>query len=772
MSVLLTLCLALLPLLSHQGGATGALASADSSIPSTGHTSSTKMEFGHTQLFETDGVPPQAVIRGTVTDSGGEPMPGVNIYLRNTYTGTTSDENGRFRFSTTATGEHILVFQFLGFNSVEKPVSLPPDQTLDSASPDIRVDAVMRESVTWMSAVTITAGTMEASEESRAVVLRPLDIVTTPSAMGDLTTAFQTLPGTSTSGSDGRLFVRGGDATETGIYMDGLRIGNAYGTTPHNVPTRTRFDPYLFRGSFFSTGGFSAEYDQALSSVLVLHSVDEPLRTQTDAGLLSVGGSLRHTQTGSRSSLIASANYTDLTPFHRVIPQNLEWDRSPFSRDFSLAARHKPSSLTLLKGYVHHESGGLSLWDRDGAHGPASSGFDHLRIDNSYTYTQFAFRRAGTGRVIRGGLSASLNNDTFVFSAAENGAGVMELGVRQQQLHGKVVADHQVADRMLLKTGAEAFVNRYREEILPEHMERSLSGLLGGAFAEVDYLFSNALTVRAGLRVAYSDLAGQWWLPLRFSMAWELPHGLGQVSAAAGTFHQMPDEELHVVQPDMAVSESRHLILNYQYRSTVRTFRIEAYHKEYDKLATYRGSRFRYHDIAQTGSGSARGFDVLMRDTGSFTNTDFWISYSYIDSRRQFGGYESRVQPAFAPRHNGSLVVKRFITKLQSQPGLSLTLNDGYPYTDPGQPGEMNARTRTYADLSLSWSYLPRPNIIIHVACSNVTGRNNVFGYEYIMDTSGSTQRQAVRQTAPRFFLVGLFWTFSGDKTANQLNNL
>ena len=223
----------------------------------------------------------QTVLRGIVKDVKGETIPGVNIFLKGTYEGTSSELDGSYMFETEEKGSFILVFQAMGFKSEEIEIELEGgEQTFNP---------VLREAINEMTAVTISAGAMEASDEKKAVVLKPLDIVTVPSAMGDIIGAFQTLPGTANVGNDGRLFVRGGDATETAIFIDGMKVGNAFGTTASNVPTRTRFNPNLFKGSFFSTGGYSAEYGHALSSALALNTVDIPLRNQGDINLMSVG---------------------------------------------------------------------------------------------------------------------------------------------------------------------------------------------------------------------------------------------------------------------------------------------------------------------------------------------------------------------------------------------------------------------------------------------------------------------------------------------------
>ena len=192
----------------------------------------------------------QTVLFGKVRDEKNQPLPGVNVFIKGSFDGTSTDQQGMFRFETSEKGTQLLVFSMLGFKAEEQVVALSGTE-LELPS------VVLQEDFNELNTVTISAGAMEASDEKKSVILRPLDIVTTPSAMGDIVGAFQTLPGTSTVGNDGRLFVRGGDASEVGIYIDGMRVGNAYGTTAGNVPTRTRFNPNLFKGTFFSTGGYS-----------------------------------------------------------------------------------------------------------------------------------------------------------------------------------------------------------------------------------------------------------------------------------------------------------------------------------------------------------------------------------------------------------------------------------------------------------------------------------------------------------------------------------
>ncbi|TVT38472.1 TonB-dependent receptor [Hymenobacter setariae] len=61
-------------------------------------------------------------VQGVVTDSKGEGLPGVNVILKGTSQGTTTDEQGRYRLKVPEQGS-VLVFSFVGFTSQEVPVT-------------------------------------------------------------------------------------------------------------------------------------------------------------------------------------------------------------------------------------------------------------------------------------------------------------------------------------------------------------------------------------------------------------------------------------------------------------------------------------------------------------------------------------------------------------------------------------------------------------------------------------------------------------------------
>ncbi len=64
-----------------------------------------------------------AQIVGKVTDLKGEPLPFVNIYLKNSYIGTTTNDDGNYSLGISKKGDYQITFQFLGYKSVTKSVA-------------------------------------------------------------------------------------------------------------------------------------------------------------------------------------------------------------------------------------------------------------------------------------------------------------------------------------------------------------------------------------------------------------------------------------------------------------------------------------------------------------------------------------------------------------------------------------------------------------------------------------------------------------------------
>ncbi|HUX56427.1 MAG TPA: carboxypeptidase-like regulatory domain-containing protein [Bacteroidales bacterium] len=264
-----------------------------------------------------------------------------NIYFKGTIEGANSDEQGKFLLSTDLTGDKILVVSCIGYKTHEEAVKL---QNID-----IGLIVTLSENEVELREVTIYAGTFEAGDKKKSVVLNRLDIATNPIDFDDAIGAIRTLPGTSNAGDEGGLFVRGGEQHETKTFVDGLLVESPYTAKLPSVPVRGRFSPMLFRGTVFSTGGYSAEFGQALSSVLLLNSIDEPEKNETGFTLFFSGVNINKTNKWEKSSLSASLQYVNMSPLYRIINSNIKWNHEPESYNQMIAYRHKAGKRGMIK---------------------------------------------------------------------------------------------------------------------------------------------------------------------------------------------------------------------------------------------------------------------------------------------------------------------------------------------------------------------------------------------------------------------------------------
>ncbi|HSP88023.1 MAG TPA: carboxypeptidase-like regulatory domain-containing protein, partial [Ignavibacteriaceae bacterium] len=263
----------------------------------------------------------QTTLSGKVTSQNGEPLFSANVFLKDTYDGDSTDDKGNYSFTTLETGDQTLIVSYIGFKTQEKIISL--------SGGNIVSDFILEEEASELDQVVISAGSFEASDEKKSVILRPLDIVTTAGAEADVYGVLQTLPGTQTIGETEGLFVRGGSSAESKTMIDGMIVQNPYYSSVPDIPARGRFSPFIFKGTIFSTGGYSAQYGQALSSALILKSQDLAPATQSAINIMAVGLGGAHTQRWENTSLSVEAGYYNLKPYFEIQKQRTDWVEPP-----------------------------------------------------------------------------------------------------------------------------------------------------------------------------------------------------------------------------------------------------------------------------------------------------------------------------------------------------------------------------------------------------------------------------------------------------------
>ncbi len=732
----------------------------------------------------------QVIIKGKVTDTKNKPLVGASITLKDTYDGATSDSLGRFSFSTTEKGAFVLEATLSGYSSYVKNIQIDAS--------DIAVDISIKELITELNAVVITAGSFEASDKKKGTVLTALDIVTTASAEGDITGALKTLPGTQQVGETGGLFVRGGTASESNIYIDGNLVSNFFYSNLPGMASRGRFNPFLFKGTVFSAGGYSALYGQALSSALILESNDLPEKTQANlsVSIIGVGGGIQKLAKNKKASWGTTYNFTHLGPAFAIIKQRQDYYQNPVFHEGDANFRIKTKKGGMLKYYGYWSTGkvGFRMNDIDSA--ALKNAF---ALDNLNTYQNINLREnLGNGWKLQAGLSFGSNRDDAQNELQNDnqqkqvivspiGYAFKNFGLLSRSYNGqaRLVLEKKLQGLNTLRFGSDYFYTKEKARFTlfdGTVYNSSLKENLYAAFAEADFYISKDIAAKIGGRLEHSQLVDEWNIAPRFSLAYKLKNQ-GQLSFAYGIFYQKPESQYQPAVAGTGYAQATHYILQYQRMANMRTFRTELFYKKYDHLFKT-GSVGGTRDVAinNNGSGFAKGIEFFWRDKKSLKNVDYWVSYSFLDTERDYLNFPFAMAPAFAAKHTASLVVKKFSLPLKTGFNASYTFATGRPwyqlqYDQAADKYKLAdaGRTISYNNLGFSVNYLPnlgkqnkKAFIVWVLSVSNVLGQKQVFNYSYGTVTNN---KQAIGPTSKRFAFIACFMSFGVDRTEDAINN-
>ncbi len=733
----------------------------------------------------------QVKISGKLTDNKNKPLGGVSISLKNSYDGTTTDSLGNFAFTTTEKGNQMIEASASGYSAYEKNIIL--DKT------DIILNISVKELITEMKAVVITAGAFEASDKKKTTVLSSLDIVTTAGANADIVGALKTLPGTQQVGETEGLFVRGGTATESKIFIDGNLVNNFFFSSLPGIATRGRFNPFLFKGTVFSSGGYSALYGQALSAALILESKDLPDRTEADlsVSVIGIGAGIQKLGKNKKSAWGITYNYSNLALAFKVIKQQQDFFIKPISHQVDANFRIKTKNGGFVKyyGYMSWNKLGFRSQDID-----SSALQNAFTLENLNTYQNLNWNeKLGKGWKINTGLSYSTNKDDIenelqdanqvkqvILNPIDYALKNFKVKNKAQYAQVRSVIEKKFKGLNAVRFGSEYLYSEERTDFTlfdGTVFKESVNDNMLAGFAETDFYITNNIAAKLGGRIEHSAIMDKWNIAPRASIAYKFKDN-SQASFAYGIFYQNPERRyLPAATIDLGYARATHYILQYQKVSNNRVFRTELFYKKYDNLfKTTVGQAGRNVAVNNNGYGYARGLEIFWRDKKSIKNLDYWISYSYLDTKRDFLNYPTSIQPSFAATHTASLVLKKFVLPWKTGFNASYSFATGRPYYnlkyDNGSGKYLIAdegKTINYNSLGFSVNYLPnlgkqnkKTFIVWVLSVTNVLGQEQIFGYNY---SSLNDRKVPITPPSKRFLFIGCFISFGIDRTQDAINN-
>jgi hypothetical protein len=703
-----------------------------------------------------------AALRGVVRTSDGTAIAGANTFLLETLEGALTDADGRFALRSARRGPATLVVRRIGYRAVQVQVALPRPESIEiTLAPDAAT----------LAPITVRAGRYTAGDE-RGATLTSLEVVTTPGAAANVNRAIQSLPGTQTVDEGTALFVRGGDYTETRVLLDGAVLLNS---TQLRTPTGTftgTVDPFLLDGIFFSSGGFSARYGNALSSIVDLRTQGRPEQSSAtaSAGLAAISGSiaiaLPHT-TGFR----AAGNRLDLGPFFRVNESPRTYDPPPTGHDVSASATWRYRPTAEVKVFAIDQSNRLGVGVDEASFG----GLYDVAVENDLAVLTW---RDAVGTVSSwASLSTSHVDEREQF-------GVFRLGTRLRSTQLSALAEWPASPSLTVRAGGE--VERTQSAFdgsIPERgddvapgarttvFESDGAGTRDGVFAEAEWHARPDLLVTVGARTDRSELTGERTADPRLSLSLTVGRG-ATLTAAWGIYHQVPDPMLLDAEfgdaslPPMRATQS---VLGINVERDQVTARVELYEKDYRDLALLT----RDNDVVGGGAGRSRGADVWLKWTAPL-GVSARLAYSLVDAERTDASTGIVTRAPFDVTHSATALVEkrwpgfimtsaayRYATGRPFTPVVSATFDPQRSAWTPTYGVPMSDRLPSFRRLDLSASILRRfgpVQSVVFYTLSNALDRENIHTYRYSPDYS---QRIPVRSLFNRSHYFGFSLTWS-----------
>ncbi len=198
----------------------------------------------------------KGTLEGVLTDkeTNNESLPFANIIIKGTTIGTTSDFDGNYALKVPA-GNHIVVFSFLGYKSVEKAFTIKAEETITinqllSAEEGVALDdIVIRTSSSKESASALLI------EQKKAVVIKESIGAQTLAKIGvsNASNATTKISGVTKSESSGDIYIRGLGDRYLSTTMNGLSI-------PSDDVNNKNINLNLFSTNIIKNVGISKTY--------------------------------------------------------------------------------------------------------------------------------------------------------------------------------------------------------------------------------------------------------------------------------------------------------------------------------------------------------------------------------------------------------------------------------------------------------------------------------------------------------------------------------
>ncbi len=250
-------------------------------------------------LCSTSALLGQVRIHGKVIDGENKPLEFVTVGIEGTAIGVMTNQDGDYSMSAAQRDTMNIVFKCIGYQEEKR--------TLVDANGDITLNMRMIKVTKNLQEVEVTefrkqTGSIQKLDHS-AYMLAP-DV-----SGGSVESLLMTMAGVNSSNEmSSQYSVRGGSYDENSVYINGIEVYRPQLISSGQQEGLSIINPDMVGEIGFSTGGFSAEYGDKMSSVLDI-TYREPQAFEGSLSLSLMGGSLAIGQSTKNFSQLHGVRY-------------------------------------------------------------------------------------------------------------------------------------------------------------------------------------------------------------------------------------------------------------------------------------------------------------------------------------------------------------------------------------------------------------------------------------------------------------------------------
>ncbi len=581
-------------------------------------------------------------------------IPGVHIAVEGLKRGAVTNEEGRFTIEELKPGSYLLHVTFLGFSKQKLLANVIGGQitTLETI--------LLEEEVYSLDEITVIPGRFSImGDVPLSKQMLPEKDIKNMSWAEDVTRAVARIPGISSSDYSSKFTIRGGEADEVLITLDGMELYEPFHQRDFSGGLFSIVDIEAIQGIELMTGGFSADYGNRLSGVFNMKTRNIQRKSFTSVGISTMNSRFYHEGTfaNKKGSYLFSARRGMLDLVFKTIgrTENLPNFYDAMGKiEYSISPKHKLSFHALQAG-DRATVRDISEPDFDIHDTKYGNSYGWLTLKSNFGERLYARTLAYAGLVTHtrnGSFSKNDNSDKGTFSVLDK---------RNYSLFGiKQDLDWQTSDKIYFKAGfeikrVESFYN-YQSEIHDLRVDSNEqlyyydntkdiqikpSGVQLALYLSGRYKVLNKLIAETGVRYDQTTYTGdKVWSP-RVSLAYAFAKNTF-LRGAWGYYYQT--QFINAIDVNNGnvnfnpAKLAKHYVLGFEhlFKNGVN-FRIESYLKKYSNLSpTWQNMRDHLevwpesrNDNARViyNGGDSKGIEVFLKyDQGG--KYSWWLGYA------------------------------------------------------------------------------------------------------------------------------------------------